>query len=126
MPGNNAGCVKKCFEHRSNWRECNSQVNTLFNFKWKETINTIDFNNLSKVSFKQMVNHFEFHATISNKLQLFINIMNYCEKTGLDVLKYLPFSILFQYESPGYLTQFDNFSHVFHNINDWSLFEIVA
>jgi hypothetical protein len=67
-------------QHRANWRECNSNVTTLFNFKWQQNNIGIDFNSLSKIStMKQTVNHFEFHNQISNKSNLLINMMKYCE-----------------------------------------------
>jgi hypothetical protein len=38
------------------------------------------FNNLSKnFSIRQVVNHYEFHSFMSNKQNLFLSLMRYCE-----------------------------------------------
>lgn len=72
--------IRKCMQHRINWKEVNPNAPNYFNFKWQHTSTGIDFSSLSKnSSIKQVVNHFEFHSSISNKLNLFLNLMNYCE-----------------------------------------------
>ena len=43
----------------------------------------------------QVVNHYENHASISNKANMFINLMNYCEQRKISVFKYVPFTIIF-------------------------------
>ena len=86
--------------HRINWIEGNMQDpenSQIFNFKWKETSPGIDYFNLNKnPKMKQIVNHFECHQVISNKANLFINLMKYCEKKNLSVFKYVPFTIVFK------------------------------
>jgi len=80
LPGNSSYLVKNCMNHRINWKECSSNVTTLYNFKWQQNNIGIDFASLSKMStIKQIVNHFEFHSSISNKCNLLINMMRYCE-----------------------------------------------
>jgi len=65
-------------KHRINWIEANDIQP--FHFKWQQTSSGIDFDNLSKQKlFKSMVNHLEFHSTVSNKMNLFVNIMKFCE-----------------------------------------------
>jgi hypothetical protein len=64
--------------HRINWNETNNLQH--FNFKWQHISAGIDFENLSKYPLmKNTVNHLEFHPTITNKMNLFINIMKFCE-----------------------------------------------
>ena len=66
-----------------------------------------------------MVNHFEFHSCLSNKQQLFINLITYCEKKKIDVFKFLPFTIIFKYDDPLFTYQFENFSKLFKNMEDY-------
>ena len=66
-----------------------------------------------------MVNHFEHHQQISNKLSLFINLIKYCEEKGLDVFKYVPFTIIMQYDSSFYEHQMTSFTDFFINIKDY-------
>ena len=100
LKGNASYLVKYCMYHRINWIEGNMQdpeTTQLFNFKWKELSFGIDYFNLNKnPRMKQMVNHFEYHHAISNKANLFINLMKYCEKKNLSVFKYVPFTIVFK------------------------------
>ena len=87
-------------QHRINWLENNSteaEKSLDYNFKWKELSFGNEYIYLSKnPKMKQMVNHFEFHQVISNKANLFINLMKYCEKNNLSVFKYVPFTIVFK------------------------------
>ena len=100
LKGNASYLVKYCMQHRINWSENNSpeaEKSFDFNFKWKELNFGTEYVYLNKnPKMKQMVNHFEFHHVISNKANLFINLMKYCEKNNLSVFKYVPFTIIFK------------------------------
>jgi hypothetical protein len=45
--------------------------------------------------------------------------MAYCENNGLDVFKYLPVTILMQYDNTNFLNQFEKFSYLFNNIKNF-------
>ena len=95
-PGNASYLVKNCMYHRTNWKETYSYVTNLFNFKWQPVSQGIDFLRLGKyASVKQIVNHFENHFCISNKANLFINMVDYCEQRKISVFKYVPLTIIF-------------------------------
>ena len=82
--------------HRVNWKEPFSKASTLFNFKWKQISNGIDYNSLGKYgAMKQIVNHFENHFDLTNKANMFINLLEYCENHRISVFKYVPFTIVF-------------------------------
>ena len=99
LPGNASYLVKNCMCHRINWREPFSTVTSLYNFKWQQLSFGIDYNSLGNIiNTKQMVNHFENHYAISNKANMFINMMDYCEKRKISVFKYVPFTIVFQFK----------------------------
>ena len=95
-PGNASYLVKNCMIHRTNWKESFSYVTNLFNFKWLQLSQGIDYTNLSKYgTIRQIVNHFENHSCISNKANLFINMMDYCEHRKISVFKYIPLTLIF-------------------------------
>ena len=97
FPGNASYLIKNCMNHRSNWKEAFSTVTSIFNFKWQQLSYGIDYSTLGKLcSEKQLVNHFEYHYTISNKANMFINLMHYCEMRKISVFKYVPFTIIYQ------------------------------
>ena len=99
LKGNASYLIRNCMKHRVNWTEIeNTPENTnMFNFKWKELSSGIDYNSLNRnPGMKQIVNHYENHFAISNKANMFINIMKYCEQRKISVFKYLPFTIVFK------------------------------
>jgi hypothetical protein len=117
IPGNNSELVKNCFSHRVNWKESLPAIINLASFRWQQNNHGVDFSLYDKLSpHKQMFNHFEYHKQISNKLNLFINMMKYCESKSLDVFQYMPMTILIQYDSQNFLRQFQNFKDFFNEI----------
>ena len=100
LPGNASYLVKNCMCHRVNWKEPFSSVTSLYNFKWQQLSFGIDYNSLGNIvsTSKQIVNHYENHYVITNKANMFINLMNYCEKRKISVFKYLPFTIIYQFK----------------------------
>jgi len=120
LPGNASHLVKNCFKHRINWKECQSNVTTMFNFKWQQNIIGIDYYSLSKTpSVKQIFNHFEFHQQISNKFNLFINMTKYCEENDLEVFNFLPFTVIMQYDCENYHQQMISFTNFYDNISEY-------
>ena len=96
-PGNASYLVKNCMLHRTNWKESYSYVTNIFNFKWLQVSNGIDYFSLGKYgSLKQIVNHFENHSCITNKANLFVNMMDYCERRKISVFKYIPLTLIFE------------------------------
>jgi hypothetical protein len=66
--------------YRLNWKELNDPTSLFFNLKWRPVSSGRDFANLLKSQLdSQILNHFEYHSVISNKLYLFQNIMKFCE-----------------------------------------------
>ena len=99
LQGNASYLIKNCMNHRVNWKEAFSSVTSLFNFKWQQISFGIDYNSLgSLTNTKQIVNHFENHFDLTNKANMFLNLMEYCEKRKISVFKYVPFTIIFQFK----------------------------
>ena len=97
FPGNASYLIKNCMNHRINWKEPFSNVTSFFNFKWTELSCSLDFSLLgSFYNNKQLVNHFENHTVITNKANMFFNLMDYCEKNKISVFKYVPFTIVYR------------------------------
>ena len=120
-PENCGYLIVKCFKHRKNWIEIkNDYDNQNFHFKWQQNIKNIYYNNLSKnTGYKQMVNHFEFHNLLTNKANLFYNMMKYAEIIDENVFKYIPFTILFEYNNDKYFKKIEKFQYLFNNIKDY-------
>ena len=106
LPGNASYLIKNCMLHRINWKEPFSSVTSLYNFKWQQLSFGIDYNSLGDIlNTKQIVNHFENHYVLTNKANMFLNMMEYCEKRKISVFKYVPFTIIFQFKDK---TNFEN------------------
>ena len=97
FPGNASYLIKNCMKHRYNWKEAFSDVTSFYNFKWTALSNSLDYSSLGVYpNSKQLVNHFEYHYAISNKANMFFNLMEYCEKNKISVFKYIPFTIVYK------------------------------
>ena len=119
--GNDSSTIKKCLEHRINWKsEENKEEGDSTSFIWAPISSQINFYNLAyELRNDIMVNHFECHNEITNKLNMFRNMMIYCEKKNLNVLNYLPLTILIEYDMIGFIRQFNNFAYIFNNIESF-------
>ena len=70
--------------------------------------------NLKKlIKIKKMTNHFEYHKEISNKMNLFLNMMIYCESFNLDLFSMLPLTFPIRYESQNYIHEISTFTYIF-------------
>ena len=109
LPGNASYLVKNCMCHRTNWREAFTYATNLYNFRWQQLSYGIDYVGLGKYgAIKQVVNHYENHYSISNKANMFINLMYYCEQRKLSVFKYAPFTIILEFKSDYKLNDEEN------------------
>ena len=116
-PENCGYLIKKCFNHRINWVELSDMTQNDFNFKWQQNTKNLNFSTLSKIGhFSQMVNHYEYHSVITNKANLFINLMKHAEWEEENVFKYIPFTVLFEYGSDNFFMMLEKFEYLFNNI----------
>ena len=99
-----------------------NENNPLPNFIWSHSSTRLDFAEFSKyrpAHIKKMTNHFEFHKELSNKMNLFINMMIYCESFNLDLFSMLPLTFPIRYESQNYINEISSFMQIFNNINKY-------
>ena len=119
-PENCGYLVKKCFNHRINWVELPDMNQNDFHFKWQQNAKNLNFGSLSKVGhFMQMVNHYEYHSVITNKANLFINLIKHAEWEEENVFKYIPFTVLFEYGADNFFSMIDKFEYLFNNIEKY-------
>ena len=118
-PENCGYLIKRCFEHRKNWIESTDLNYKNFNFKWQQNTKNINYNTLSEGNIKQMVNHFEFHGSISNKANLLVNMMRYAEIKDQNVFKYIPLTIIFDYKDDNFFFKSKKFEFLFKNIESF-------
>ena len=100
----------------------NNENSSFPNLIWAHSSCHIDFTEFSKYRpghVKKMTNHFENHKEISNKLNLFINMMSYCESNNLDLFSIFPLTFPLRYDSKEYLNSITDFAQIFANINKY-------
>ena len=119
-PSNCGWIIKDCFKHRINWRKCHCNNTNLYNFKWKEAINSNDeFLELSSKK-KQIINHFQYHSCLSIKSNMFYNFAGYCEENNINAFQYLPFTIILDITNYSLFYSYrQSFKEIFHNIEDF-------
>ena len=99
-----------------------NENNPLPNFIWSHSSTRLDFSEFSKyrpTHIKKMTNHFEFHKEITNKMNLFLNMMIYSESSNLDLFSMVPLTFPIRYESQNYINEISSFIHIFNNINKY-------
>lgn len=118
-PDNCGYLIKKCLSHRINWKESHTLLTNRFDFKWKDCSVGINFSFLSSKN-KQIVNHFEYHSSLSNKAKLFKNLFTYCERINKEIFQYIPFSVVIDLnDQPSYGTISEGLKIIFDNIENY-------
>ena len=108
FPGNYGKLIDKKKKKRNDkWVKTENELSKYCDFIWSPLPNVIDFNYSSEK--KIYVNHFEFPSHISNKLNLFYNLIRHCESKKINVFDYVPFSICFTLSQNNFTTQINNF-----------------
>ena len=99
-----------------------NENNPLPNLIWSHSSTRLDFGEFSKyrpAHIKKMTNHFEFHKEISNKMNLFLNMMVYCESFNYDLFSMVPLTFPIRYESQNYINEITAFNNIFNNISKY-------
>jgi hypothetical protein len=94
----------KYMSHRINWEivdyyNVNSQEQKFINFEWKYYSNKLNYKNYKyDLTYPpkrlKMVNLFEKNYEIGNKKNMFINLINYCDKININIFDIVPFTII--------------------------------
>ena len=100
--------IKEYMKHRINWvfvSSNNLDKNITINFSWRYYSNKINYkkfqynpellNNNSCILKKlRMVNLFERNYEVGNKKNMFLNLINYCDKQNINVFSIVPFTVI--------------------------------
>ena len=75
--GNDITTIKKCFEHRENWELAPESFKyNEINLIWAPLSCQVKYGEVNQETKKilTLVNHYQFHTQISNKLKMFKNL----------------------------------------------------
>ena len=117
--GNNGLLVEKILSTRPNWEKINDKkpVNNS-NLIWSELSQEINFISHQEVAHSQLINHFEYHNNVSNKKDLFINLLKYCEYNRIDLFTFFPLTIIFNSNESLFNEQIEGFKELYNDISD--------
>ena len=105
--GNYGKLIDNLMEKRKKWVKIGIELVKFCDFIWSPLPNVIDFNYSSEK--KQYVNHIEFCSNLSNKLNLYYNLIRHCESKKINLFDYFPFSICLSLSQSNFLTQIESF-----------------
>ena len=114
-PGNNSRLIGKLMSRRETWTEVQS-TESFVDFAWHPTSRTVRFDRLVPYQGLQIVNHFEGHFELSNKLNLFQNWQLYCERRELNILDFMPLTFSLDIESSRLHAQYNAFASFFKTV----------
>ena len=89
-------------KHRTNWElitKSNNDGQKTLNFVWKYMSNRLNFKEFKYEQNKpnkklRMVNLFERNYEVGNKKNMFINLINYCDKININAFNLVPFTVI--------------------------------
>ena len=89
-------------KHRTNWElitKSNNDGQKTINFVWKYMSNRLNFKEFKYEQNKpnkklRMVNLFERNYEVGNKKNMFINLINYCDKININAFNLVPFTVI--------------------------------
>lgn len=98
--GNNSELIIKILLQKPGWEQGSFSKSNLANFIWHPDSSQIRFDRLLPYNYPQMVNHFEFHNELSNKRNLYMNLLEHCKVNKLEITDITPktFVIEFNYK----------------------------
>ena len=97
--------LKEYMKHRINWIHAdnnilnNSNESITINFQWKYYSNRLNFKEYKYEANTpnkklRMVNVFEKNSEIGNKKNMFVNLINYCDKININAFDLVPLTII--------------------------------
>lgn len=111
--GNNSELVKEMMNKREQWVEGYQSITSTVNFIWHPLSTGIKFDRLKSFLPIQIVNHFEFHTELTNKANLYRNLLKYCKKSGLSINSLVPSTYIFETKLQVYKKNVENFKKIF-------------
>jgi len=114
-PGNNSQLIRRLMRRRKHWTE-GKATDSFLQFAWHPTSRTARFDRLVPYQGLQVVNHFECHWELTNKLCLFRNLKYHCESNQLDIREFMPMTFSLEFESKRFHVQYNAFTSFFKNL----------
>ena len=109
-PGNNARLIEDCILTRKNWEKLPEDLKDgRCNLLFTPLSNEIDFLLHKNIYITHVVNHFESHCELSNKKNLFINLLRYCEFHNINLFEFFPLTVIVSLTQKNFESQLEGF-----------------
>ena len=116
-PGNNSQLVEKCLLTRPNWEKIDDPSNlSSCNLIWTPLSQEINFSLHGETSLSQIINHFECHNEVSNKKNLFVNLIRYCEYNRINLFSFYPLTIILNFKQEYFNDQIEGFKQLYYDM----------
>ena len=113
IKGNNSGIIKEAMKRRDQWVEGFYCVTSTVNFIWQPTSTGIKFDKLKGYFPTQLLNHFENHFELSNKIFLYKNLAKFCKDNQMSVFSIVPNTFIIETTPSNFQVSLEKFKQSF-------------
>ena len=118
-PGNNTKLIDLVMKNRSNiWEKVPTSHYRYCDMVWAPLTSNIDFK--TSQIMHSYVNHIPLNEEIANKMRLYGNLIQHCEKKKIDVYRIFPFTIILTLYHHTFIEQIENFKILFRDIDKYT------
>ena len=119
FPGNNSKLIDLVMENRKDvWEKVDTSHYKYCDMIWAPTTRHIDFK--TSQIMHTYVNHIPLSDELSNKMRLYANLIQHCERKKIDVYKIFPFTIILTLSHYTFREQMENFQNLFKDIDKYT------
>jgi Tubulin-tyrosine ligase family len=111
--GNNSELIKDTMKKREQWVEGYYCITSTVSFIWQPTSTGIKFDRLKPYLPVQLINHFENHFELSNKINLYRNLSKYCKDDNISIKTIVPETFALESKSQTFKSQLEKFKNFF-------------
>ena len=116
-PGNNGKLIENIILTRPNWEKLpiNKKKHDC-NFLWTPLSIQVNFNFHKSIDNFHIVNHFEFQNELTNKRNIFINLLKYCELNNINLFSFYPLTIILPLNNDNFNIALENFKKCYFDL----------
>ena len=116
-PGNNGQLIERCILTRDNWEKLpKDKKNHETNLLWTPISIQINYNFHKAIEESHIVNHFENHKQLTNKRNVFINLLKYCEANNINLFSFYPLTIIISLNKDYFDIEIENFKKCYFDL----------
>ena len=116
-PGNNGQLIERCILTRENWDKLpKDKKNHESNLLWTPLSIQINYNFHKAIEESHIVNHFENHKHLTNKRNIFINLLKYCESNNINLFSFYPLTIIISLNNDYFDIEIENFKKCYFDL----------